>query len=372
MIELSAAEARRAVVNAHFAPVAADALDVLRNERLLQLDGISRVDKAHRLAASARLPARRPAAAYDEALWNADEAVSFETFTDVACLFPIEDWPLFDLSRQWFRDHFAAKGSTPPPELKHDILRIVAGTEGGATIGDIEDGGPRGGSWGWSERQKAAEFMLWCGELVCTRRTGIKRLFDLPESRVPTHLFEARPHREEVLAGLVASALRALGVATVPDLRRHYRLSAKDVHTGLEGAGAVVVRVQGWGEDAYALGEPDIAPIATTETRGSRLIGPFDNLLRNRKRAARIFGYEYLFEAYVPKTKRQYGAYVMSVLHGDRFVGRADAQRTGRDVNLWRVFGEDGVPARSVRAAARRGGMHLARQLGGELRMETE
>lgn len=367
MIELSAAEARRAVVNAHFAAPAAHAGEVLENERLIQLDGISRVDKAHRLTAASRLTARHKTPGYDGGLWNSAHPVSFETFTDVACLFPIADWPLFELSRRDFRDRMAAKGTTPPAELKDSILRIVADAEGGATIGDIEDGGPRGGSWGWSERQKAAEFMLWCGELVCTRRSGIKRLFDLPASRIPAHLMNAELSEERMLVGLVASALRALGVATVPDLRRHYRLTADQVRVGLEGAGAVVVRVEGWGEDAYALAEPETAEVATTPTRGSRLIGPFDNLLRNRKRAARIFGYEYLFEAYVPKAKRTYGAYVMSVLHGDRFVARADAQRIGRDLHLHRVFGESGVPARTVEAAAQRAGNHLAKQLGGEL-----
>ncbi|MBG6084959.1 DNA glycosylase AlkZ-like family protein [Zhihengliuella flava] len=367
MLELSAAEARRAVVNAHFAVPAAHASDVLENERLIQLDGISRVDKAHRLTVAARLSARHRAQGYDAGLWGSATARSFETFTDVACLFPLGDWPLFELSRRGFRDRMAAKGTTPPPELKDSILRIVADAEGGATIGDIEDGGPRGGSWGWSERQKAAEFMLWCGELVCTRRSGIKRLFDLPASRIPAHLLNAELSEQRMLTGLVASALRALGLATVPDLRRHYRLSADEVRRGLEGAGAVVVRVEGWGEEAYALAEPDTSVVPTTPSRGSRMIGPFDNLLRNRKRAARIFGYEYLFEAYVPQAKRTYGAYVLSVLHGDRFVARADAQRQGRDVHLHRVFGEPGVPGRIVDAAVRRAGNHLAKQLGGEL-----
>ncbi|GAA3709342.1 crosslink repair DNA glycosylase YcaQ family protein [Zhihengliuella alba] len=364
---LSAAESRRAVVNAHFTPEAGDALDVLRNERLLQLDGISRVDKAHRLTCGARLPARRRAQEYDDVLWSGGEAVSFETFTDVACLFPIEDWPLFERSRQWFRDRHAEEFADDLAGPRREVLRIAAEATDGATIGDLEAGAERGGNWSWSARQRAAEFMLWSGELVCTHRRGIKRVFDLPERRVPTHLLEARPSYDDACAGLIAAALRALGIATIADLRRHYRLTADEVRDGLEAAGAVVLDIEGWGEPGYALPDPDLSEVPVTQARGSRLIGPFDNLLRNRRRAARVFGYEYLFEAYVPAAKRVYGAYVMSVLDGDRFVGRVDAQREGRDLRLHGLYPEHGVTNRSFRAAARRAGTHLARQLGGDL-----
>jgi uncharacterized protein YcaQ len=46
--------------------------------------------------------------------------------------------------------------------------------------------------------------------------------------------------------------------------------------------------------------------------------------LRDRKRAERLFGFEYRIEIFVPEAKRSYGYYVFPILEGERIVGRVD------------------------------------------------
>lgn len=55
-------------------------------------------------------------------------------------------------------------------------------------------------------------------------------------------------------------------------------------------------------------------------------IAPLDNLLWDRKALARIFDFNYMWEVYKPKKKREYGYYVLPVLYGDRFVARFDPE----------------------------------------------
>ena len=61
-----------------------------------------------------------------------------------------------------------------------------------------------------------------------------------------------------------------------------------------------------------------------------RLLAPFDPVVRDRKRALRLFGFAYRFEAYVPAPKRIYGYYVLPILQRDQIVGRCDLKTDGR------------------------------------------
>lgn len=62
------------------------------------------------------------------------------------------------------------------------------------------------------------------------------------------------------------------------------------------------------------------APIGTT------FICPFDSLLWQRQRAEDLLGFRYRIEIYVPESKRQFGYYVLSILHNGVFAGRFDAK----------------------------------------------
>lgn len=363
-----------------------DAAQVLGGLGLIQLDPLTRVSTAQRLTSLTRLPRSHRAEDVDAALWPAGpdspaEPVSFEAFTKVACVFPIEDWPLLQLRRETVRD---ATASALEPGLCGRIRDVVAAGPRGVQIGTIEAAldSQRTTGWNWSEIKKTAELMVRTGDLVITSRDGVVRLFDLPERALPDELRDAENlPPDELRAGLARRAAGVLAVMTVGDFAHHYHLSRADAAHGVELAGLVPLRVDGWRETAYCLpelleasgavgggevesaGERRLGPV-----KHARLIGPFDPLLRDRRRALRIFGFEYTFEAYVPRAARIYGHYVMGVLSGDQLIGRVDLWRKDGELVINRIFPEPGVPRRSVEARTRAAAETLSRQLGVGLR----
>lgn len=379
--EVSCEWVRSAVVAAQGIPAPGgpktyeDAADVLRGLGLIQLDPLTRVSTAQRLTCLTRLPRGYKAEAVDAALWPDHLPASFEAFTKVACVFPLEDWPLLRLRREATR---ARHGHKIEPEVRQRVLELVEQHPGGVATGVIEaEFGPeRTTGWHWSAVKKATELMVRMGDLVVTARDGVIRLFDLPERALPAELREAEALPDDQLRGSLAHrAAAALGVMTVTDFAHHYHLNKADAAHGIELAGLSPVSVQGWRETAYVLPESlaentdDAAPGSLGPVKEARLIGPFDPLLRDRRRALRISDFDYTFEAYVPKAKRIYGHYVMAVLSGTQLIGRVDLWRSNGELVVNRIWAQQGFPQRSVTARAKAAATTLARQLGVSLRL---
>jgi uncharacterized protein YcaQ len=214
-------------------------------------------------------------------------------------------------------------------------------------LGGAKQGGPW---WDWSPLKVAAEGLLAVGEIVCVTRRGWKRVYALAERTIPAEL-QSEPDDETCLRQLVQTAAACLGVATTADLADYFRVRRVDVEAVVRDCGLASVAVQGWRDRAWT----DRSLIANLATRGGHrttLLSPFDSLIWDRARTARLFGFEHRLEAYTPAAKRVHGYYVMPVLAGGRLVGRVDPRRSGSTLVARQVSLVEGAGAGAVGAVA--------------------
>jgi uncharacterized protein YcaQ len=380
---------------------------MLRRVGAVQLDTISVLARSHELVAYARL-GPVPRQQIEQAYWHTGPPTAFEYWAHAACVLPVEQWPYFAFRRRALR----ARGVRWHQSHQETCQKVLARLRAEGPLTATQLGGAKGGGpwWDWSDVKIAVEWLLDTGEVICVRRTGWRRVYDLPERVLPGGLLDAEPSDLDCITYLAGVTARALGVVTQADLIDYHRLnyltSEKGQHARLIAdaalaAGLIPVTIAGDGarpgrgqpgpgqpgpgqpgpgqpgpgqpgpgqpgRGQPGRGQPrrgqgvwaDPAALAQASDPGRNrvtLLSPFDSLVWDRKRTLRMFGFEHSLEAYVPKHKRVHGYFTMPLLAGGRLAGRVDPARDGntliaRKVSLERASAAEPM-ARALREAA--------------------
>jgi uncharacterized protein YcaQ len=308
---------------------------MLRRLGAVQLDTISVLARSHELVAYARL-GPVPRSRIERAYWNPSRPAAFEYWSHAACVLPVEEWPWYAFRRRALR----ARGRRWHHSHERTCAEVLARLRAEGPLNATQLGGAKAGGpwWDWSETKIAVEWLLDVGEVVCVRRDGWRRVYDLPGRVLPSELLDTEKADAECLAHLAGVAARALGVVTRADLIDYHRL--RDLTDGKAGhaelaadsalaAGLIPVTIEVAGKPVPGWADP--AALATPPRGRHRvtLLSPFDSLVWDRKRTRRMFGFEHSLEAYVPKARRVHGYYTMPLLAKGRLLGRVDPVRQG-------------------------------------------
>ena len=333
---LTAAEARRIALAAQGfggsrdGPVSRRQLTRLVDRLgVIQIDSVNVVSRTHYLPAFSRLGAY-PREMLEDIAWGANRPL-FEYWAHEASLLPLASQPLFRWRMSDALEGVGAwKGIARFLRERRDFVDRALdeiATRGAMSASELEIGTKgAGGWWGWSEGKRAVEGLFWTGELTtATRRGTFERVYDLPHRVLPKAIVNIpTPPRDDAQRQILLIAARAMGVATLRDLRDYFRMGVADTKARvgeLVEAGALQpVTVQGWREPAYL----DPAARRPRRIETTALLSPFDNLIWFRERTERIFGVRYRIEIYTPAEKRTHGYYVLPFLEGDAITARVD------------------------------------------------
>jgi len=337
-------------------PDAHGILQVVQDIGRLQLDPTSAVARSHLLVLQSRL------GQYDPAELTQLLEVERALFEYRAYIVPTLDYPIYRARMRRFpagdskrardiREWMRANGG-----LKRTILRQLQ-RRGALRLRDFEGGASVGWrSPGWNDERNVGQmldFLLAQGKVLVTRRDRGQRVWDLAERVLPDAVRgqEAVPSRQAERLQ-VERELAYRGVATARDLPwAPDAPPPADVLPQLVQAGrAVPAEVDGRAGDHY-IHVDDLTLLERLEAGDwqprTTLLSPFDTLIHDRDRTEQLFGFRFRLEIYVPPAKREYGYFVLPVLHGDRLVGRIDPayDRKQRVLAINAVYWEPDAPA---------------------------
>jgi uncharacterized protein YcaQ len=283
------AEARRLAVRAQLLDGSATGvLETIRKIGFLQIDPIATVATPQQLVLWSRL-GPFDVAELDRLLWQERKLFEWGAF-----IRPIEDYPLIlaRMRRKRGRYSWERRGTEflqKNVAFRRYVLRELE-RRGPLLSRELVDSSVR--TWesgGWTGNRNVSvmlELLEGRGQVAIVGRRGGHRVWDIAERWFPQ---VEPPPLEEADRLLDEQRWRALGV----------RLENGE-----------------WRAHAEAVDGP--VPRRTT------FLSPFDQLIHDRDRAEALFDFRYRLEMYVPKAKREYGYYVLPILHGDRLAGRIE------------------------------------------------
>jgi uncharacterized protein len=202
--------------------------------------------------------------------------------------------------------------------------------------------------WWWAPTRAARavlEALFVSGRLGIARREGNRRYYDLIERLVPAELLARREPEEAAMRHRLLSRYRAAGL-TMPNAQAEVMYGAgtaadrRRQTAELVDAGALLaVDVEGLRGTRYIV-SAELPLLESAEPLPTEIsfIAPLDPLLWDRRQLRDLWGFEYLWEVYVPEARRRWGYYVLPILFGDRFVGRIEPRVERRD-GVLRVIG---------------------------------
>ncbi|TKB08420.1 winged helix-turn-helix domain-containing protein [Desulforhopalus sp. IMCC35007] len=308
-------------------------LSAIEHLGYIQIDTISVIQRAHHHTLWSRNP-RYKAAHLDQLLLD---KLIFEYWSHAAAYLPLRDYR-FSLPRK----HALASGEQShwydrdEQMMKFVLNRIAA--EGPLMAKDFEYTGKKIGEWKTKPAKRALEYLFMQGELMVPYRVKFHKVYDLTERVLPEGTDTTLPDPEEYARFLIIRYLRANGLGQSAEVAYLLYGTRPLVSATLEDMVSTgeLRQVRAAGEIYYTL--PASLELLNKPLARSKLkiLSPFDNLVIQRRRMKALFGFDYLIECYVPRSRRRYGYFSLPILWDGKLVARMDC-RAERNESLLHI-----------------------------------
>ena len=293
----------------------------------VQIDTINVIERCHHHILYSRIPAYRRS---DLAVLQSAEKSIFEFWTHALSYVPSADLPYFIPAMKAYRENPSAWfGSVTKAEVSAMTRRLK--TEGPISIRDIDDDELVDKTHPWASRKpskRVLQLMFYQGLVAVAAREGMVKTYDLIGRHFGWDKAPRPATERQVTIYLLDRALRSQGVVSLDSIC-HLNAPAKKavrelIEARVKRRQLVPVTIEGAEKVLHWTTPEALETVAPAQANRVHILSPFDPLIIQRKRLKLIFGYDHIFEAYVPAAKRQYGYFALPVLVDDRVVAAVD------------------------------------------------
>src|SRR3954452_13909971 len=293
----------------------------------VQIDTINVIERCHHHILYSRIPAY--ARADLRQAQSIDKSV-FEYWTHALSYVPAKDFRYFmPLMKRHKRDGHRWYASVKPEDTRK-VMRLIR-RDGALTIRDIEDDVLTEKEHLWQSRKpskRALQLAFYTGTVTVSERTGMLKTYELMTRHFGWDRLPKSASAKDITAYLLDRALRSQGVVSLDsvchlDAPRKPAVAAL-IASRVRRGELVPVAIDGSDKQEHWALPSALEPGERAPPDLVHILSPFDPLIIQRKRTNLIFGYNHLFEAYVPEAKRKLGYLALPVLVGDEIVAALD------------------------------------------------
>ena len=309
-------------------------LGVVHRLGSLQFDPIPVAGRSHDLVLHARVAGYEPA--WCDLLYERREI--FEAYNKGLSFVPTSEFP-------WFRGILSRAPARTLADNAEVAEQVLARVRADGPLSALDFEREQGATTDWfglptNTVRAVLEAYTVTGVLGLARRDGNRRYYDLLERLLPADVLAPDVPLHEQMRFKLLSRYRAHGLLGVsgaggvfdgigpakPDPRLPGYPGRNALREELVDRGELVaVSVEGVSGKRFVLREEVGLLDAPPEPVPSvAFLSPFDALVWDRKLLQSLFGFDYVWELFLPPAKRRWGWYVLPIVFGDRLVGRIE------------------------------------------------
>ena len=313
-----------------------DILSLIEKLGFVQVDSIKTVERAHHLILFSRHQTYKHTML--EELLEKDRSL-FENWTHDASIIPAKFYPYwkhrFEREKTQIKARWENWGRSGFTQISDEVMDHI--TKNGPTFSrDLKPKhsatNTKPGWWDWHPQKTSLEYLWRTGKTAISYRLNFQKAYDLCANVIPPEYFKDEVSQEQFIDWACYSALERLGFATPGEIVAFWALiSPAQCKAWVEknNSKLIAVEIQSFDKKTtkhvWALHEiVELQKNIPPPPARLRILSPFDPMLRDRKRAEFLFGFNYRIEVFVPQEKRQYGYYVFPILERDKLIGRID------------------------------------------------